>query len=544
MLEVPVLIAGGGPVGMTLAMELASRRVSCMLVERNQSTTQHPKMDMTNSRSMELFRRLGLSDKLREVTVPEDHPYDVSWITSLSGHELHRFPYPSVAEMRGNIRETNDGTQPLEPPMRASQVEIEPVLKREIEGNDLIDVRFGTSFEDLHEEENSVVATIRSAYDNDVEQVRCKYLIGCDGGGSRVRSILGIELSGEFQIMRRFTTHFKSDARDILQRWGIAWHYQSVYGTLVSQNDHDTWTLHTRIAPEDTEDSLDPYKFVQQFAGIPIEFETLVANPWSPHLVVSDSYGRGRILLAGDAVHQYIPTGGYGMNTGIGDAIDLGWKLGAVLNGFGGPGLLDSYEMERRPIGIRNCEASRSHNDVRVKIGALYRQYSGFLEEETGEGEKIRQIVAGKIKELGNDENESAGIEYGYSYTNSPVIFTETDSELNEDPLVYVPATSPGSRLPSVYLPDGRPLFDCLDKWFTLLVCGKKKPEYAGLIEAARSRGVPISTLSIDDPGLATIYETSLVLVRPDQHVAWRGRGIDDIDDGHKVLNRVLGFNS
>ena len=188
MKDVQVLIAGGGPVGLTLARDLARRDITCMLVERNLSTTRHPKMDITNARSMELFRRLALADQLRAAAVPESSNFDVSWITSLSGYELHRFRYPSVTEWRQLIRDTNDGSRPGEPPMRVSQVEIEPVLQRGIKAEPRVEARWGVAFEDLSQDAEAVTATLRSA-DGQTEQVRCSYVIGCDGGQSRVRAV-------------------------------------------------------------------------------------------------------------------------------------------------------------------------------------------------------------------------------------------------------------------------------------------------------------------------------------------------------------------
>src|ERR1700679_2539102 len=186
MKEVPVLIAGGGPVGMTLAKTLASFGIDCMLVEQNQSTTRHPKMDITNSRSMEMLRKLGVSKLLRDAAVPETNNHDVSWITSLSGHELHRFRYPSVEQARTIIRERNDGSQPVEPAMRVSQGAIEPVLKRAVEAEPKVDVRFGVAFEDLVQEPDSVIATVKNAETGQTERIKCRYLVGCDGGVSQV----------------------------------------------------------------------------------------------------------------------------------------------------------------------------------------------------------------------------------------------------------------------------------------------------------------------------------------------------------------------
>ncbi|MGY4506383.1 2-polyprenyl-6-methoxyphenol hydroxylase-like FAD-dependent oxidoreductase [Bradyrhizobium sp. GM24.11] len=315
MKSVPILIAGGGPVGMTLANVLAHFGIRSMVVEKNATTTRHPKMDITNSRSMELFRKFGLADALRHAAVPEDHSFDVSWITSLAGYELHRFRYMTPSEFRKQIRVKNDGTQPLEPPMRVSQVEIEPVLKKSIDARPEVDVRFGVAFESFEEKDDRVIAVLREQGTGAQEQVSCQYLVGCDGGSSRVRAGLGIQLEGQSRVGELYMIHFRSTERDLLQRWGVAWHYQSPLGTMIAQNDDDIWTLHVPVLPGQDATKLDPRALVEAYAGRPFAFDILVANAWTPHLLVAESYGRGRVLLAGDSAHQFIPTGGYGMNS-------------------------------------------------------------------------------------------------------------------------------------------------------------------------------------------------------------------------------------
>ena len=499
---IPVLIAGGGPVGMTLALALARLGTRCLLVERNPGTTLHPKMDITNARSMEIFAALGVAADLRAVAVPEGHCFDVSWVTSMAGRELHRFRYPSVTEWRARIAADDTCVLPGEPPMRVSQVEIEPVLARHVRAHPLIEARWGVGLEDCAQDAEGVTATLSTG-----ETVRAAYLAGCDGGGSRVRAALGIGLDGEFAVMRRFMTHFRSDDRGLLQRFGVAWHYQSNRGTLIAQNDRDIWTLHTRWSEGEAPDETDPRVLLRGFLGTEVEAEILVANAWTPHLLVTRAYGRGRIWLAGDAAHQYIPTGGYGMNTGIGDAFGLAWKLAAAASGLGGAGLLPAYEAERLPVGRRNREASGRHADIRRQIGALYE----------------RPDPAPGIAALGNAENESWGIELGYHYAGSPIVAVD-DERPSDDPLIYTPSTAPGARLPS---PGAAPLLPGLGPWFTLLHPGV--PD-AGLLDAAARRGLPLATLP-------WAGETML-LVRPDQHIAWRGRTARHPD---AILARALG---
>jgi 2-polyprenyl-6-methoxyphenol hydroxylase-like FAD-dependent oxidoreductase len=535
MKHTQVLIAGGGPVGLMLAIVLGHYGIRVMLVERNATTTRHPKMDITNGRSMELFRRFGVVDDLRKAAVPEENPFDVSWVTGMSGHELHRFRYPSPVEARRLIAEHNDGTQSREPPMRVSQVEIEPVLKRAAEACASVDVRFGIAFEDFREDADGVTATLRNSTTGDTEEVRCDYLAGCDGGGSRVRELLQIALDGTHRVAQRYMVHFRSTALDVLQRWGIAWHYQSPFGTMIAQNDCDIWTIHARHLTDDMLNAVVPSEIINTFCGTPIAHEVLVANAWTPHLLLAQSYGRGRVHLAGDAAHQYIPTGGYGMNTGIGDAVDLGWKLAAVLLGFGGPRLLDSYERERRPVGLRNREASAGHTRVRIAIAESYRDAFAGGTELSVAG---RAALGAKIAAHGNAENESYGIEFGYVYDRSPIVASEPGAVPPSDPVRYVPTTMPGARLPSAFLKDGSALFDRLGAWFTLVNFGAR--DLTTLVAAAARANIPLQVLALQEPELDGIYGRDALLVRPDQHIAWRGSEAGTVDAA-TILARALG---
>lgn len=542
MEEVSVLVAGGGPVGLTLARDLARRGIDVMLVERNSTTTRHPKMDNTNVRSMEMFSLAGLEPRLRAVAVPEDSPFDVSWVTTMTGYELKRFPLPSPTRAREIYREKNDGAQPYSPAMRVSQAEIEPVLRHALEEEWHARVRFGVALVDCVEKEDGVIATLRDSKSGEVEQVRCKYVAGCDGGGSTVREALGIGLAGQFNIMPRFMTHFRADDREVrglLQRWGLTWHYQSNHGTLIAQNDVDTWTLHSRY-PANAADGADPHELVARFAGKPIAMEVEVANPWSPHLAVAERAVTGRVLLAGDAGHQYIPTGGYGMNTGIADAYAAGWVIAAMLKGFGGPGLLAAYERERLPVWQRNCSASRRHNDLRGEAAAIYASKGPSLEHPGADGDLARAAMTSELERIGNAEAESLGVEMGYHYQfSSPIVAREPGAIVPYDPEAYICHTVPGGRLPSLYLEDGRAVYELLGRWFTLLVLGDA--DTCSAEEVARKRGVPLKTVRIADPHARSVYAADMLLVRPDQHIAWRGTFLD-LAGADKILAMATGW--
>jgi 2-polyprenyl-6-methoxyphenol hydroxylase-like FAD-dependent oxidoreductase len=516
----PVVIAGGGPVGMTLALELAHHGVRSILLERNPSTTKHPKMDLTNGRSMELFRRLGLADKLRAVGVPADRPLDVLWATNVVGHELHRFRYPSPDEARAQTLKANDGTRTLEPCLRISQVVLEPVLKRAVDENPFVDVRFGCALESFNQDSSRVVVSARETSSRRGSEISCAYLVGCDGGGSRVRHEAGITMEGQFAVASAYMIHFRSDAREVLLGMGDCYHLQTSLGTLIVQNGYDIWTFQGMLPPGTDPSSIDAPQLLRQFVGRDFEFEILVANPWTPHMVVAEAYRVGRVFLAGDSAHQVIPTGGYGMNTGIGDAVDLGWKLAAFINGWGGEALLDSYAAERHPIALQNRAAALRHAQVRVAITMAIVNAETHTNLNAQGSLPARSELGGTIKALGNAENESWGIEHGYAYERSPVVMPDESPLSPFDPLTSVPTSRPGARLPHIVIAGGTPLYELLGPEMTLLVVGDVA---LGNVERdAAAAGVPLTIAHLQPERATQILGKKLLLVRPDQHVAWR----------------------
>ncbi|MEL7548202.1 MAG: FAD-dependent monooxygenase, partial [Pseudomonadota bacterium] len=424
MTDAPVIIAGGGPVGLTLALELDHHGVDCILLERNPTTTRHPKMDITNGRSMELFRRLGVVDLLRAKAVPPDNPYSVIWCDRLSGWELASFDYPSVNEKRANLRKENDGKSALEPGMRVSQILLEPVLKKKLEDDcKHVSVMFGWALEGFDQDADGVTVQIKSSETGEQKTLRCEYLAGCDGAGSVARKGLGIPLHtisqpGAHTIdsdetidldpanpgpdRRLYMIHFKSPEIDRINQFGPAWHLQSPLGwSLIAQDDVDTWTIHVPVPPEADPSTWDPKKVLFDALGCEIECDIHVANPWTPRLCLADSYGEGRVWLAGDSTHQVIPTGGYGMNTGIGDATALGWVLSAIVNDWGGQDLLKAYEIERRHVGERNRHASFRHANLRMRIRASYNEQ---IHACGAAGDEARRHYGQLIQDLGNLE--------------------------------------------------------------------------------------------------------------------------------------------
>lgn len=503
---------------MTLALALARQGVACRLFERAYDTTRHPKMDITNGRSMELFRSLGLADSLRAAGVPSDHPLDVSWVTAMVGAELHRFRYASPDAMRARYYVINDGAQPLEPPMRVSQIVIEPILKAAVLAEPLIDARWGHAVEAVRETQDSVVLTVRNRETDQASEVSGRWLAACDGGGSVVRPAVGIGLDGAHGIANRFMIHFRSSARDLLQRFGIAWHYQSPKGTLIAQNDADVWTLHARFPEARDPATVDPKATLFDVIGQPFGAEILVANPWQPHLLVADRYRAGRVFLAGDAAHQYIPTGGYGMNTGIGDAVALAWMLGAVARGWAPESLLDAYDSERRPIGRINRDWSKRHTGVRLEIADAYARFPNAATDPADAA-----ALGAAIANAGNLENEAYGIEFAYRYDASPLVAPVLDREPAKPPpegAATIPASAwPGMRAPSFVLPGGQALFDLFDPAGFTLLRFDPKADPGPLL----SSKVPVRLLEVDYAVARDVYGAALALIRPDGHLAWRG---------------------
>ncbi len=537
MHDIPVLIVGAGPVGLVLAKELSHHGIRSTMIERNLDTTRWPKMDITNCRSMELLRRLDLEDGLRQVGVPARFSFDVIFATGLAGREFARWAMPSVDAMRERIREHNDGTMPCVPYQRCSQEVFEAWMKRLCEDDPLIDVRSGWRFDTLTQDASGVTALVTDTTTNERRSLRARYLVGCDGATSAVRKAIDIPLQGRPVPRVARQVHFKSRDLAALHAHGQFWHiFFAAPGTLISQDEVDTWTVQ-RYYPPDTDPSGIPSEEVVASAlGCSIAIDrVLVTSVWQGNLLVADRYRAGRVFLAGDSAHQNIPTGGYGMNTGVGDAVDIGWKLAATLQGWGGPALLASYEVERRPVAVRNVARSDRHAGVHVTWRSQMDRV--LLEADTPEGAAHRARI-NAIIQAERGENEDHGIELGYRYDGSPVIVGETGDAPAWQPRTYVPTTWPGGRAPSVILEDGSFLFDRFGRGFTLLDF-TGDPAASQLVNAAAGRGVPLETVVVRDPNARQLYERNLVLIRPDQHVAWRGDQVPD--NPIAIVDRVRG---
>ena len=518
-MDCDVLIVGAGPTGLTLAIDLGKRGVRCTLIEQKESPAFLPKMERINARSMEIYRRMGLMQKIRSAGLRPDCPMDVYIVLALNEPPLLRLHYPSVEQAQAETRATNDGTLPLEPYQLISQYTLEPLLKSVAETIPTVSVRFGCEFLSLGQDAAGVTARVRTT--GGVEDIRAAYLIGCDGGTSRVRKELSIGLSGEGNLLALRQALYRCDELfDLLPIGngpgkGRHYHVADDKATqLIMQDSTKHWTLHSIV---DTDEEMNAA--FERTVGVPVNYEMLSCDPWRQNLLLADRYGDGRVFLAGDAVHLVIPTGGLGMNSGVADAIDLSWKLAATLAGWGGPNLLKSYEIERRQVGERNVGASRYATIGRRKWRSLWRRN---IRDDTPAGQQTRHVLSTMADVEQRKSNEMIGAELGYRYVDSPVICNVPGGpeHLFRE---YQPTTWPGARLPHVWLSDGTPIQDHIADGYTILKLGRTKADAGELEKAIRARGAPVAVLDVPDRAAREIYGYDLILVRPDLHVVWRG---------------------
>ena len=541
-MDTEVLIVGAGPVGLTLAIALGQRGIRCTLIEQKDAPQFLPKMERCNARTMEIYRRMGIADRIRAAGLPADCPMDVFIVTSLVEPPLLHLPYPSVAQAKAAIAARNDGALPLEPSQLISQYTLEPVLKSVAEQLASVTVRYGCELVAFSQDAESVSARVRSNGRADAT-VTANYLVGCDGGGSFVRRELGIALSGDANLLQLRQALYRCD--DLYARIpiGKGRHYHVADGQstfLIVQDSTRHFTLHSVV-----ESDADMARMFEQTCAMPVDYEMLYVGQWRQNLLLADRYAERRVFLAGDAVHLVVPTGGLGMNTGVGDAIDLAWKLAATLQGWGGPQLLASYEIERRQVGERNVAASRFATLGRRKWRAAYRPN---IRDDTAEGAETRANLAAVAAVEQRKSNEMIGAELGYRYAGSPLIWPEPGEGPDHDFMDYVPTTWPGARLPHAWLADGIALHDRLGEGYTLLRLGGTRAETGAIERAFAEFGAPLAVVSTNDEPPRDIYGHDLLLLRPDLHVVWRGNRLPEqagrlaaIATGHQELHARIG---
>ena len=519
-MDTQVIIVGAGPVGLTLAIALGQRGVCCILLEQKDAPQFLPKMERCNARTMEIYRRMGLAQKIRDAGFPRDVPMDVFIVTSLIEPPLLHLPYPSVAQAQAEIAACKDGSLPLEPYQLISQYTLEPLLKSVADAMPSIDVRYGCEFVSFEQDQGGVRARIKTR-DGATTELSADYLVGCDGGSSAVRRQLGIKLQGEANLAQFRQALFRCD--DLFDRIPIGkgrhYHVADSHATfLIVQDSTKHFTLHGVV-----DSDADMATLFETTVAMPVKYEMLSVGQWRQNLLVADKYAEGRVFMAGDAVHLVIPTGGLGMNSGVGDAYDLSWKLAATLQGWGGPQLLQSYEIERRQIGIRNVEASRQASRGRRAWRAAYKPN---IRDNTPEGAATRANLARIANVEQRKSNEMIGAELGYRYAGSPIVWPEAGEAPPDNFMNYVPSSWPGARLPHLWLADGSALHDRIGDGYTLLRLAGSQADTSALAQAFAAYGAPFTVLDIGEQHPRDIYGADLLLLRPDLHVVWRGNSL------------------
>jgi 2-polyprenyl-6-methoxyphenol hydroxylase-like FAD-dependent oxidoreductase len=534
MQRIPVLIVGGGPVGLALAGELGWRGVACMLVEQGDGSIATPKMNEVNVRTMEFCRRWGIADAVHACPFPPDYPLDVAFVTSLSGYELGRMPRPP---------RVNQKPEPYSP-MRlqvCSQMWFDPILQRFARTFANVSLRYRTRLESFAASGDGVSAEIVDLETGRRERVEADYLVGCDGANSMVRRALGIGLDGK---TLGHPVHLYFRAPGLLD---ICGRKPTVF--FITVDRAGPWSNVRIVDPANamwrlmvldtdgtsTPETIDREGYLRRALGRPLEVEWLGTSVWTRRSVVAERYSSGRVFLAGDAVHQLSPTGALGMNTGIADAVDLGWKLAAVLNGWGGERLLSSYDAERRPIGNRNVGMAAEFYLAHEKFG----DGLATIEENTAAAAELRRRVGEALVRGVGRMFRTIGLQLGYRYEDSPICLPDGTPPCPDDPEDFVPSARPGSRAPHLRLADGRSILDLYGRGFVLLRLGTHAPEGSALEAAAAVRRVPLATVALAEPEAARLYEYPLVLVRPDGHVAWRGDKVPA--DAAAVIDHVRG---
>ena len=518
-LETPVLIVGGGPVGLALALDLGWRGVECLLVDalERDGYRNHPRANLINSRTMEFCRRWGVAARVKEAGTPPGYPHTAMYLTSMRGHMIARIERPE----HGGGKEI---AFTPEPPQRCNQIWFDPVLRERAEGFSCVKLRYRWRFDAFVQDEKGVTSTMTDLATGEQHTIRSAYLAACCGGRSSIRQQLGIDANEGEVLGAPLSVYFRAkNLWDYHDKGKGVLHFivgpTGVWATLNSLNGGDLWrvTLHGGAKEHGAPESLDHKGILTRIVGCEFPYELIAISPWVRRKLVTAAYRHGRVFLAGDCAHQNTPTGGYGMNTGVGDAVDLGWKLAACEQGWAGPALLPSYDDERRPVAVRNVEEATRNFQLR-SFAPIPELMESSPKGDFARGRLGDEIVRNTSRELVSD-----GIVMGYRYHGSPIVCADRSEPPPQRVTEYVQSTFPGARAPHVWLANGRSTLDHFGKSFVLLRSGRDAPDATAFEQAAKPLHVPLQVVSLDEPDVAALYERKLVLVRPDGHVAWRG---------------------
>ena len=529
-----VLIIGAGPVGLALAIELGHRSISCLVVERNERVGYAPRAKTTNARTRELFRRWGIANDLRRASpLGMNYPSNVIFCTRLSGYELMRFE---------NAFYCAPGRNPLysEHSQWVPQYTVEEVMRAHAMTLPSVQIIFNTELLESIQDHEQVVSGIKDRKSNETYQVHSKYVVGADGSRSRVREQIGAEMVGEQGLSKNYNIVFKAPGLDKAHQLGPAimyWHVNKDAPGLIGPMDKDRWFfMPTGVANDKKFDLNSSVDLIKKSTGIDLPYEVLSSDEWIASRLIATKYQDRRIFLAGDACHLHPPFGGYGMNMGIADGFDLGWKIAANLQGWGGPTLLDSYEIERRQVhDLVMNEAVANHTVLGNQL------FQDGLEDPGAEGDLLRQTTGKRIELSKIREFYTLGIILGYRYEHSPVIEYDGLPYAPSDYINYVPSSRAGCLAPHAWLNDGTSLYDHFGAGLTLLVSDVDTNDQAQeLLASATNEGIPLKILRPSESGIGNLYPHRFTIIRPDQHVAWRG---DDLPKNHVAfLSYFLGI--
>ena len=533
-LDADVLIIGAGPVGLVAALDLSARGVSTIVVEQREFL-QPPnvKCNHVASRTMESFRRLGIAAEVRAAGLPADYPQDVAFRTSLTGIEFARIPIPASGERYTSRTGPDTAWQTPEPPHRINQTFLEPILARHAAQAPGVTLLNRTLFHSLAQDESSVSAVISDLDGSNERTVRARYLIGADGGRSMVRKQIGATLSGDPVLQHVQSTCIRSAelyermSADEPRAWGYYTFNQRRLGHVYAIDGRETFLVHTYLSPEEaqTEGSVDRDAAIRAILGVgdDFEYEAVSKEDWIARRLLADRFRSGRVFIAGDASHLWVPFAGFGMNAGIADVLNLTWQLGAHLSGWADEGILDAYEAERRPITEQVSHFAMNHQQKLARPGM-----PAEIEDATEAGERARAEFGAAVHALNEPQFAAAGLNYGYVYDASPIISYDGAEAPGYTMGTYTPSTVPGCRAPHFVLADGTSFYDRLSDGYTLVARdGHGSP---ALVAEAERRGIPLVVVEPGDRLLPAEYTAPLTLVRQDQQVVWRGAALDTAD--------------
>ena len=527
-----VLVVGGGPAGLVLSIELGRRGISVLLVDEKAATATNPQANATQARTMEHYRRLGISEEIRRLGLPRDHPTDIAYFTRLIGHEIARYSLPASGDSKGVVRKLKGSWSAAELPHRVSQKFVEPILRREAEACVSVEARSLTRLVSFEDKGDHVESVIQGVENGGERRVTSRFLVGADGGRSLVRETLGFFYEGELVDNREMmggqmlAVYLRApDFFDIMPH-PKAWMYWTFNkqrrSWLAAVDGKQDFAFHTQVRPGEVEGEITADVAKEMFfqaLGRRIDVEVLSFGPWTAgYALVANKLRKGNVFIAGDAAHLFTPAGGLGYNTAVEDAVNLGWKLTAALQGGGDSHLLDSYEAERRPLAIRNTGYARGFAD---SMGLYFAPE--VIEDDTPAGAKARQEAGEYFNAHTRAEFNIPGITFGGRYDGSPVIFPDPEPTPADSASEYVPTGKPGGRPPHIWLSDDRSIFDLFGRDWTLLRLSPDVTQANHFAEEAEKAGMMLTVVTLDDKEVRDLYGASLVLIRPDQIVAWRG---------------------